>query len=52
MYRADNSREYNPDYLEILDYIGEPTNAEVEPPILETLYINNNNEVVPNPEEF
>lgn len=52
MYGADDSREYNLDYLELLDYIGEPTNAEVEPPTLKTLYINNNNEVVPNPEEF
>lgn len=53
IYGADDSGEYNNlDYLELLDYIGDPNNTEVEPPTLETLYINNDNDVVLNPEEF
>lgn len=53
IYGADDSGEYNNlDYLELSDYIGDPNNTEVEPPTLETLYVNNNNDVVLNPEEF
>lgn len=53
MYGADDSGEYNnPDYLELSDYVGDPNNTEVEPSTLETLYVNNNNDVVLNPEEF
>lgn len=52
MYGADDSGEYDPDYPELLDHVGEPTDAEVEPPTLETLHVNDDNEVVPNPEEF